>query len=310
MRWQEDYGESKTLEILKFSVEHARTTLKVNLSRTNTKATIRSLIKEGFNAALASDCKSIPEKIRFCIEDCLFTDGYIASADAYRRGWIYAQDISSQLCAAVAGYFANRSDNPVILDLCAAPGSKSFTIANILNNKTEPAQNGKGSAYKIYAYDLNPARAGLIRQGAKRLGFDINVNINDAEKRNENLPQGDVVLCDVPCSGFGAIRRKPEIKYKTAAEIAALPNLQLSILETSAGYVKENGILLYSTCTLLKAENEAVAARFLQANPDFEPEILPDFITGAFGGQTETTIFPGEVNDGFFMASFRRIRNS
>ena len=146
-----------------------------------------------------------------------------------------------------------------VLDLCAAPGGKSFTMAELMQNT--------GS---ITALDIHEHRVKLIEQGAKRLGIGI---ITPAQADATNLPDKsgnfDAILCDVPCSGLGVIRRKPEIKYKPAEEFATLPQLQFDILTNAAKHLKSGGRLLYSTCTLRIAENEAVVHSFTEQNPEF-----------------------------------------
>jgi 16S rRNA (cytosine967-C5)-methyltransferase len=122
------------------------------------------------------------------------------------------------------------------------------------------------------------------------------------------MPKADRVLCDVPCSGLGVIRRKPEIKYKDPADFERLPEIQYKILDNSASYVKRNGILVYSTCTLSRAENDEVVDKFLQFHPEYVSCKLGEFF-GYDKNKTRVTITPGVFNsDGFFIAKFRRIR--
>lgn len=132
----------------------------------------------------------------------------------------HVQDISSQLCCLTLRPVVNET----VLDVCAAPGGKSFTLAELMGN------NGK-----LYSMDLHDMRVGLIEDGASRLGIRIITAMqNDASKFNAELPQADRVLCDVPCSGLGVIRRKPEIKFKSPSDFDGLPEIQYQILETSA----------------------------------------------------------------------------
>ena len=146
----------------------------------------------------------------------------------------------------------------------------------------------------------------MISDGAKRLGLDIiQAKVGDASVFNTELEKADKVLCDVPCSGFGIIRRKPEIKYKDKNEADSLPEIQYSILANGAEYVKVGGRLLYSTCTLSKAENEGVTERFLKENKDFEPAYFN------FNNEKvhNLTLMPHKnKSDGFYICVFKRIK--
>ena len=135
----------------------------------------------------------------------------------------------------------------------------------------------------------------LINDGAKRLGINIiNAQIGDASVYNPNLPKADKILCDVPCAGLGVIRRKPEIKYKDFGFVDKLCELQYNILENSALYLKEKGVIMYSTCSLSNKENEEVCRRFLEKHKDFKD-----------GGMV--TLFPDKNHsDGFFYATLIR----
>ena len=192
----------------------------------------------------------------------------------------HIQDKASQLCCEAIG----AQSGETIFDMCAAPGGKSFTIAEIMQNKG-----------RIVAFDLYPQRVELIAQGAKRLGIDIiDARVGDASQFDENLGLADRVLCDVPCAGLGDIGRKPEIRYKSIKDIEKLPPLQYNILVNSARYLKVYGTLVYSTCSLNPKENEEVVKRFLDAHDDFE---LVE----------QRTIFPQEEDcDGFFYSVMKK----
>lgn len=193
----------------------------------------------------------------------------------FNKGLFHIQDISSQKCA--LSLCAKSGER--ILDVCAAPGGKSFTVAESMNDVGE-----------VVSCDLYENRVSLIKQGADRLGIkSIKAIKNDALRFNPQLGSFDAVLCDVPCSGFGVIRRKPEIKYKPTNDFESLSKTQLEILKVSSGYVKSGGRLLYSTCTIRKAENEEIVKTFLKNNNDFKCEYM------------HTDIPTGE-NDGFFRA--------
>ena len=148
-----------------------------------------------------------------------------------------------------------------MLDCCAAPGGKSFAMAEKMQ--------GKGSVTSCDIYEHKLKR---IRDGAARLGLpNIRTELQDASVcREEWKDSADVVLCDVPCSGLGIIRKKPEIRFKNPDEIRTLPEIQARILANCAQYVKKGGTLVYSTCTILQRENEDVVRAFLTENPEFE----------------------------------------
>ena len=180
-----------------------------------------------------------------------------------------------------------------VLDLCAAPGGKTYTIAEEMNNTGE-----------VLSFDIHEHRVKLIQSGAERLGLTcIKATVGDATSFYENLGEADAVLCDVPCSGFGIIGRKPEIKYKNPDEVKQLPSLQLQILQTGAKYVKEGGRLVYSTCTLSHSENSKVCKRFLQSTDDFK-------VVSPFKDLSDDeflTLMPHKhCTDGFFIACFER----
>ena len=231
------------------------------------------------------------------MKDCLILSGTgsIENLPSFREGCFYVQDPASRLSVLCAGL---PKEDIRVLDCCAAPGGKSFAAAI--------AMEGRGS---ITSCDIHGHKTELIAGGAARLGLtNITPRQQDA---TVPVPQWegtmDAVLADVPCSGLGIIRKKPDIRYKDLAQTEQLPQLQLQILKTQASYVKPGGILMYSTCTLLRRENEDVVNAFLAQHPDFHPEPLP--LPEVFP-QNESgmlTLIPGEYDtDGFFICRLRR----
>lgn len=210
----------------------------------------------------------------------------------------YFQDVASQWsCAAL-----DAQPGEMVADVCAAPGGKSMTVAQYMNNS--------GS---IVAGELHDHRCRMMAERMERYGFTcVSVRQRDASLPPADEDKGifDRVLCDVPCSGLGVIRRKPEIRYKKPDEFVDLPALQLQILQQSSALVRPGGILQYSTCTLHPAENEDVAMAFLANNPDFEPRLLP--IKPCFDQSQQPvshqiTLMPGmHGTDGFYIAGFKR----
>ena len=229
--------------------------------------------------------------------DCLVLSGTgdLERLEAFREGLFYVQDPAARLSVLCAEL--PRADIRVV-DCCAAPGGKSFAAAVALGGRGE-----------IFSSDLYEHKTGLIRKGAERLGFhNIHVSRRDA---SEEVPewdrQMDAVIVDVPCSGYGIIRKKPDIRYKDPDTMKELPRLQLQILTAQAKMVKPGGVLIYSTCTLVRRENEGVVEKFLKANPDFSLEPLP--LPGVFPKNESgmLALVPGEYDtDGFFIARLRR----
>ena len=235
------------------------------------------------------------------LPDCLVLSGTgnLEKLTSFQNGEFYVQDAAAKLsilCAQLP-----REDIRV-LDCCAAPGGKSFAAAI--------AMGGMGH---ITSCDIHAHKVGLIQNGAARLGLvNIHAQQQDASALNPQwVDQMDAVIADVPCSGYGIIRKKPDIRNKSIEEMAELPELQLKILNNQAKYVKEGGLLLYSTCTLVRAENEGIVEAFLAEHPDFhlEPLPLPDAFPRNESGML--ALVPGQYDtDGFFIARLRRSANA
>ena len=208
-------------------------------------------------------------------------------------GQAFVQDLASQIC--VQALDAQPGD--LVIDACACPGSKTFGTAINMQNTG-----------KILACDLHQSKLSLIQTGAARLGIDIiEVRERDARAHDPALREiADRVLCDVPCSGFGVLAKKPEIRYKDLSDAAALPDIQYAILENCCRYVKDGGVLVYSTCTIFPEENEQNVARFLSSHPEFAPM---DFCVGDIGSKDGMLTLMPDVHgtDGFFIAKMRKV---
>ena len=162
----------------------------------------------------------------------------------------------------------------------------------------------------VTSCDIHPHKLRLIEAGYQRLGLDIiHANLLDGKERKaELLNSFDLVIADVPCSGLGIIRKKPDIRYKDPEPLADLPSVQRRILENVSSYVRPGGTLLYSTCTLLRRENEDVVSAFLEAHPQFGPEPfqLPG-VPGAEGSSWMLTLWPHiQGTDGFFISRMKK----
>ncbi len=260
-----DYGAEQTEKILEAYLLPANISLRVNTLKITPAELKRRFAEQGVELK--------ENEIENSFELCTGID--FTGNNLFGDGLFHIQDISSQRCALAL----NAKKGERILDVCAAPGGKSFTIAQTMSDIGE-----------IFSCDLYENRVSLIEQGAQRLGIkSIKAIKNDASRFNPALGYFDAVLCDVPCSGLGVIRRKPEIKYKPADDFDSLSKIQLDILKTSSGYVKSGGRLLYSTCTIRKAENEEIVNAFLHQNKDFRCEFMH-------------TDIPSYESDGFFRA--------
>ena len=280
-------GEKRLEPMLAANNDTPLTVIQVNTLRTTTDALTEELERE--------DVTVLPHS---WMPDCLILSntGNLEKLRAYQDGLFYIQDAAARLCVMCAGI--PTGDHVRVLDCCAAPGGKTFAAAI--------AMDGVG---KIRSCDIHRHKTTLIQRGADRLGL-TNVLVRE-QNATENHPtwfqKMDVVLADVPCSGYGIIRKKPDIRYKDPASMERLPDLQLEILCKQADYVKPGGILLYSTCTLVRRENEGVIEAFLAHRRDFEPEPLelPDVFPKNTTGML--TLVPGEYDtDGFFICRLRR----
>ena len=284
--WRESYGREHALALLASLSGRPPLTVRVNTLKTTPEALKEKFEEEGVTAHFSS------------FPGALKLEGLSAvqKSPVYWAGLFHVQDLASQLCCDVL----DPKPGEWVYDVCAAPGGKSFTCAERMEDRGA-----------LFSFDIYPQKVGLIEQGAARLGLSaLSAVLRDAAAGSDDLPMADRVLCDLPCSGLGAIRRKPEIRYKPLSEFDELPGLQLSILNKTAAFVKPGGRLLYSTCTLNPAENGGVAKAFLRENPGFEPEpiVCPAGFESAIPEpENQRTLFPHiHGTDGFFLACFRK----
>ena len=280
----EGYGEENTRSLLENALLPSICTLRANTLKTSGAALAESLSGRGVKAVV-----SPPDENTVICEDLRDVE----KDEDFIKGNYHAQDYSSQLCCKAVGPIPGET----VIDLCAAPGGKTFTMAEMMENKG-----------RIIACELHEKRTGLIRQGAERLGLGIVETLtNDARVHNPGLPLADRVLCDVPCSGYGVIRGKPEIRYKPLSDADGLPRVQLEILTAAAQYVKEGGLLVYSTCTVNIIENERVVEAFLEKRKDFSGEPFPEEMGEFFKGKFMTAVFAKDFGgDGFFICRLRK----
>lgn len=234
--------------------------------------------------------ESIPCSMHQWLPDCIVTAGSVSSMPGFDEGLFYVQDPAAK-CAVLA---AALEPGMYVLDSCAAPGGKSFAAAIAMRNE--------GS---IDSCDLHDKKIRLISEGAQRLGLSC-INAFSHDAREQFYRQYDVIIADVPCSGYGVIRKKPEIRYKPLEDSASMPAIQAAILENLSQYVKPGGVIVYSTCTVLERENEDVVKAFLRAHAEFSAEgfTLPNGETAADGYITFWPDIHG--TDGFFVSKLRR----
>lgn len=287
--WREAYGEEVMQGLLACLNEAPPAYIRVNTCVTTTESLCTTLCEQGI------ECTKIDGP-----DDALlvFPASALHMLSPTMAEHFYFQDLASQWCCQAL----EAQPGEQIADLCAAPGGKTMTIAQYMKNQ--------GS---ILAGDIHEHKCRSMAQRAARFGLDcITVRLRDAasDPDAEHIGAFDRVVCDVPCSGMGVIRRKPEIRYKKSEDFADLPALQLRILEQGAKMVRPGGVLQYSTCTLRVEENQAVAQAFLEAHPEFSPRLLPlssCFAAAGLPQSHEITLFPHiHGTDGFYIASFTK----
>lgn len=224
------------------------------------------------------------EKLSTAPHSYIYNGASVEQTDEYINGIISVQDIASQIAVSLL----SPKENSKLLDLCAAPGGKTTYAAQLMNNTGE-----------ITSCDIHPHKLELIKNNLSRLGITNTVVLqNDATVLNEDFVDSfDSVICDVPCSGLGIIRRRPDIKWtKASDDLSSLTDISTKILDNAAQYVKKGGKLLFSTCTINKAENEDAAARFLDLHTNFKPLLIKQLLPHI------------DNSDGFFIAIFERIK--
>ena len=280
-----EFGQEKAARLMQSDNETPDTVLQVNTLRAD-KARVR-------DALLDAGAQAEPHPF---LPDCLIVGGTgsLEQLPVFREGLFYVQDAAANLAVRAAGLKPEMR----VLDCCAAPGGKSFAAAIMMQNRGE-----------LISCDIHPHKLKLIENGAARLGLSVLQTRlqNAAEPVPEWRGTMDAVLADVPCSGLGVIRKKPDIRYKPLAETERLPALQGAILAQQAEYVKRGGVLLYSTCTVLRRENEAIAEAFLRTHPDFTAETVEFPADSGIPSGAMTTLLPCDHGtDGFFICKFRR----
>lgn len=266
-KWVNDFGEDFTEQMMKSFEETPDIIIRPN--------------------RLKITAEELKKKLDGCGVDAEYKDGRIVCKglnvgkdELYKQGFYTVQDTAAMTAVEV---LAPKSGE-IVIDMCAAPGGKATYIAELMNNEG-----------KIYAFDIYEHKIKLINDSAKRLGINIiNAEIGDAAVYNERLDGiADKILCDVPCSGLGILRRKPDIKWNRN-ENDNFADIQFKILDNAARYLKNGGAVLYSTCTVEKEENGCVVDRFLKKNGEFKKVY-------------EKTFYPHIDNtDGFYVCKLEK----
>ncbi len=272
----EDYGKETTLEILKAYEKPARFSIRTNRLKCSREQLLTRLNESGIVARTSA-----------VTEDGVILEhaSDVTKVPGFGDGWFYVQGESSML----VGQIANPKPGSRVLDLCSAPGGKATHMAEKMGNQGQ-----------VIAGDIYSAKLEKVQESAGRLGITVlETKLQDATQFvSAYEKQFDCVVADVPCSGLGILRKKPEIRlHRTEKEIAELLPLQQKILECAARYVKPGGTLIYSTCSILKRENEAQVAEFLRSHKDFS----------LCREESPMTILPQAYGtDGFFIAKMKR----
>lgn len=272
-KWIADYGMEQTEQICASFLEEKPITIRTNLTKCSPEELQKKLVAEGVTVHPV-------ERLNYAFEIEDFD--YLQSLESFQEGLFYIQDISSMMVAEMA----QTREGDYIIDVCAAPGGKALHLAEKMKG-TGVVEARDLTEYKVSLIEENIERHGLVNM--KAVQMDATIFDKDSEEK------ADILICDLPCSGLGVMGKKTDIRYKmTAEKQAELVKLQRKILDTVHSYVKRQGILVYSTCTIHKNENEGNVAWFLDKYPEFE--LI-----------SEEQIFPGDTyHDGFFIAKLMR----
>ncbi|CUS26175.1 16S rRNA methyltransferase B [Paucilactobacillus oligofermentans DSM 15707 = LMG 22743] len=284
------YGDHQMMRIVESLNHPANQSLRINTKLADKEEITRQLFEDDLEF----------RDSRVAANALVLERGVIANTHAFKNGEITIQDESAML--AVENMHLEKSFK--VLDACAAPGGKTVQIAAML----DAAAGGK-----VTALDIHQNKIKLIKNNAKRLGVEDVVEAIDLDARKVDNQfddeSFDAILVDAPCSGFGLIRRKPEIRYeKELSDSYNLQKVQLEILEAVAPKIKKNGIITYSTCTILKQENDDVINMFLANHSEFILERTHTSLDLKAKRESKTlTILPSDFDsDGFFVSSLRR----
>lgn len=292
-QWLACYEKETVEKMLEDFLKEKPTTIRCNLNIMSKEELKQSLEKEGVHV---ENHPYLPYALWISSYD------YLADLESFREGAFYVQDISSMLVA----HIADPKENDVVIDVCAAPGGKSLHIAELLH----------GSGH-VEARDLTDYKVGLIQENIFRSGAqNIEAMKWDATVLDEaSVEKADIVVADLPCSGLGVLGKKTDLKYKMTQETQKeLVLLQREILSKVQSYVKPDGTLIYSTCTIHAGENMENVHWFLKEYPQFELAPIEDYLCGELKESVQEEgclqLLPGiHKSDGFFIAKFRKVKH-
>ena len=276
-------GEEESVKLFESFNCEPPLTVTVNTLRVSVDDFVANLEKAGY---VATRAKFSPISVR------VLGNVNPKNLPGFSDGHFFVQDEASAIAASL------HKDSRTIVDVCSAPGGKSMTAAILT-----------GDAAEIHSFDLHESKLSLIENTASRLGIrSVSVSQRDATSPDASLfGIADSVICDVPCSGLGVIAKKPDLRYKQIDDVAELNTLQREILTASVRYLRVGGTIVYSTCTLNKAENEDVVNAFLESHSELE--LVPIDLFGERGNGGMITLYPHiHETDGFFIAVMRRIK--
>lgn len=288
MRWEKEFGSDFTCDLCRAFCEKSDLFMRTNTLKTDANTLCQSVLKEGIDASVYKNKNS---NIDYLVECKNMTS--LSELSQYKDGLFYIQDFAAALTVEAL----DVSEGMFVVDTCAAPGGKSTHIAEKMKNKG-----------KIISFDIHENKLAVIKENASRLGIDIIYpKANDSRVLvPELVDKADRVLVDAPCSGLGILKRKPDIKYfRSPDDISSLAKIGYEILETSSKYLKKDGILVYSTCTIEKEENDDVINKFLENNKNFEKVTIDCYDKENSGS---ITLFPNtDFCDGFYICKLKRI---
>ena len=273
-----EYGAEKALEICNNLNLRPNNTVRINRLKENIDIGEKTILDDFRTITGTKNIVKMPE---------------------YINGNITIQDQS----AGLSSFLLNPKEGEVVLDACSAPGGKTTYLAEIMHNNGE-----------IIAWDIYEERLKQVNENAKRLGINIiKTEVRDASIYDESYENKfDKILLDVPCLGLGVIRRKPDIKWNRKEEdINEITKIQYNILKTCSKYLKENGVLIYSTCSILKEENINIIEKFIKEEP-FEIIDISDMVSNEFKYRNEKgtiELLPSKNHDGFYIACLRKKAN-
>lgn len=282
-KWVKEFGYEFAQELMKAGNKEPSMTLRTNTLNASPDQLVELLESRNIRAKKS-------ELYQMAIE----TGGFdVDASDLYKSGYFIPQDTAAMLAAEVL----SPKPGETVLDLCAAPGGKSTHLAQLMDNKGT-----------VIAFDIHKHKLALIEENAKRMGISMIQTVCADSAQQKEQYQADKVLADVPCSGLGIIRRKPDIRWNEEKELFSL---QYAILQTAGACVKPGGELVYSTCTIEPDENEHVIKKFLKEHHDFKPVDITACLPAPLQKETAkkgyVTLYPNvDGTDGFFIAKMKK----